>query len=195
MKTSPAISSSRRRAAAFTLPEVMIAMTIFVILLGGVVAANIFGLQMFQITAAKMSATDSVRKSLGKLTDEIRTCKTVCIGDVSNGVFVAGINGAPQTGGGLLINPTTDTNVFTIYFLNPNDQSFRRTTSAGVTTLLASQVTNSLLFSAQDYLGNVLTNNQNNRVIHLELDLYQPKTFGTIASYFVLQTSVTRRAP
>jgi prepilin-type N-terminal cleavage/methylation domain-containing protein len=192
---------SRARASAFTLPELMIAMTVFLILMAGVVTANIFGLKMFQITMTKLTATAGVRKAMGKMTDEIRTCKNTLVGDVSNGVFVAHINGETQSGTGLLIYPTTNTAAYTVYFVNPADQSFRRAVVGGgvfsnaVTTVLAGQVTNSVVFSAQDYLGNVLTNSQNNQVIHVRLNVFRARRFGTIADHYLLETSVTRRAP
>jgi len=190
-----------RCRTAFTLPELLVAMTIFMILVAGVVAANIYGLEMFQITMTKLTATAGVRKAMGRMTDEIRTGNTIWVGDVSNGVFVQHINGEPQMGTGLLICSTTNTTPYTLYFVNPADQSFRRTavgsdsTIPAVTEVLASQVTNSDVFCAQDYLGNVLTNNQNNRVIRLRLDLFQAKSHGTIADHYLLETCVTRRAP
>jgi hypothetical protein len=80
--------------------------------------------------------------------------------------------------------------------VNPTDQSFRRTLSAsGTTTILARSVTNmDTVFSVQDYLGNVLTNSQNNRVIHVKLEFYQPQRFSMAADYYKLETSVTRRS-
>jgi prepilin-type N-terminal cleavage/methylation domain-containing protein len=201
MNISHANSSSGGRAAAFTLPEMMIAMAVFLILMTGVVAANIFGLKMFQITTTKLAATAGVRKAMGTMTDEIRVCKNTLVGNVSNGVFVAHINGEAQSGGGIIIYPTTNTNTYTLYFVNPADLSLRRTVVRGVgasntvTTVLASQITNSVVFSAQDYLGNILTSDQNNRVIHVRLDVFRSKRFGTIADHYLLETSVTRRAP
>jgi hypothetical protein len=51
-----------------------------------------------------------------------------------------------------------------------------------------------MVFRAQDYLGNVLTNSQNNRVIHLTLEFYQPQPLLPDPDYYKLETSVTRRA-
>jgi prepilin-type N-terminal cleavage/methylation domain-containing protein len=194
-------SAAARRRMAFTLPELLIAMTIFLILVAGIVAANIYGLEMFQITMTKLTATAGVRKAMGRMTDEIRTGNTISVGDVSNGIFVGHINGEPQIGTGLLISSTTNTAPYTLYFVNAADLSFRRTavssdvTVPTVTEVLASQVTNSDVFCAQDYLGNVLTNNQNNRVIRLRLDIFEAKRHGTLADHYLLETCVTRRAP
>ena len=184
-----------KRQAAFTMPEMLIAVVLFILVVGGVIGANLFGLRMFQITENKLTATSAARKAMGMMTDEIRNCKSTWVGNVSNGVFVAHLDGEAQTGNGVMICPTTNNASFVIYFVNASDQSFRRTTSTPVTTaVLARSVTNTVIFRAQDCLGNVLTNNQNNRVIHFNLDFLQPPRFGVVADYYKLETSVTRRA-
>ena len=200
MKVPVQSPSLRRRAAptpapGFTLPEVLISTTVFILLVGGIVFAHLFGLSMFSITETKLNATDGARKTIGKMADEIRTCKTTWIGNITNSDFVALLDGETQQGSGLLIYPTTNTANFIIYFVNPSDKTFRRTTGApGSATILAESITNTVVFCAQDRLGTVLTNNQNNRVIHLNLEFYQPKRHMQVADYYKLETSVTRRA-
>jgi prepilin-type N-terminal cleavage/methylation domain-containing protein len=194
---SPSLSSGAFRAAneGFTLPELLIASTVFTMVVSGVLFANLFGLNMFRITETKLIATDAARKTTGKITDEVQTCKSTWIGNVKNGVFEALLDGETQQGSGLLIYPTTNKANFVIYFVNPSDQTFRRTTSTPDSAIvLAESVTNKVVFRAQDYLGNVLTNNQNNRVIHLNLEFYQPQRYMQVADYYKLETSVTRRA-
>jgi hypothetical protein len=120
----------------------------------------------------------------------------VWVGNIStNGVFETLLDGETQQGAGLLIYPTTNTTNYIIYFVNPSDQTFRRTTDqTGTAEILAGSVTNTLVFAAQDFSGNVLTNNQNNRVIHLTLEFHQPARFMLGADYYKLETSMTRRA-
>ena len=188
-------AAGANQQAAFTLPEMLIAVVLFLLVVGGVIGANLFGLRMFQIVENKLTATSAARKAIGIMTEEIRNCRSTSVGTISNSVFVAHLDGEAQTGSGLMICPTTNSANFVVYFVNAPDQSFRRTTSTpGTTTILARSVTNTVAFRAQDYLGNVLTNNQNNRVIHLHLDLLQPARFGVVADYYKLETSVTRRA-
>lgn len=187
-------STSLIRFKGFTLPELLISITVFSLLVIGIVFANIYGLSMFRITETTLNATDEARKTIGKMANEIRTCNTAWVGNVKNGVFVAQLDGEIQQGTGLLIRPTTNSTQYVIYFVNPSDQTFRRTTSTpGSATVVAESVTNSVVFSAQDHLGQVLTNNQNNRVIHVNLEFYQPKRHLQIADYYKLETSVTRR--
>ena len=182
-------------AGGFTLPELLIAVTVFLLLAGVITAAHLFGLSMFQITETKLKATGAARKTIGKMAEEIQACKSTLIGNVTNGVFTALLDGQTQQGTGLLIYPSTNTASYIIYFVNPSDQTFRRTTSkAGTATILAESITNTVVLRAQDYLGKVLTNSQNNSVIHLDLEFYQPKRHMQIAAHYKLETSVTRRA-
>ena len=164
------VDASPSANAGFTLPEVLISSTLFVLVISGVLSGHLFGLSMFRLTQTKLVATDAARKVTGKITSEIQNCKTTWIGDVKNGEFAARLDGEKQVGSGLLIYPTTNKSDFIIYFVNQADNTFRRTTGTPSSAIiLAQSVTNTVVFRAQDYLGNVLTNNQNNRVIHLNL--------------------------
>ena len=180
---------------AFTLTELMVSVAIFIILVAGVVSTNLFGLRMFQVEETKLNATDEARRIVGVLMDEIRSCQTFQIGTFTNGTFTGLRLGAPQIGPALIVYPTTNTTTFIMYFVNTADQKFRRATSApGSTRVVAQSVTNSTdLFRAQDYLGNVLTNMQDNTVLHLKLEFYQAATFGVPPDYYKLETSATRR--
>lgn len=179
---------------AFTLAEAMVSMTVFVLLMGGIVSAHLFGLRMSKLAESRLKANDSARKAVGTMADEIRKCKSTCVGNVSNGVFVALLDGEPQSGTSLLIYPTTNTSNFIVYFLNASDQTFQRTTSTpGTARLLAQGVTNTVIFQAQDCHRNVLTNSQNNRVIHFDLEFFRRQPELPTAEYYKLETAVTRR--
>jgi prepilin-type N-terminal cleavage/methylation domain-containing protein len=197
MKLSRSFSGRSRwpvPSHGFTLPEMLIALTIFMLMLGGIIFANLFGLKMFQMTETKLNVTAWSRQTIEKLTDEIHTCNGAQVGNVTNGAFVALLDGETQQGTGLLIYPTANITNYIIYFVNPSDQTFRRTTDQpGSAVILASSVTNTLAFSAQDLSGTVLTNNLNNRVIHLALEIYQPGWFMHGADYYKLETSIKQR--
>lgn len=188
-------ATARKVRGGFTLPELMVAITVFAVVLLGVVFAHLFGLSMFRITETTLTATDDTRKALGRMVQEIRTCRTTWVGNVKAGVFEALLDGEKQEGTALMIRPTTNTANFVIYFVNPSDQTLRRTTSSpGSAVVLAESITNSLVFAAQNFSGGVLTNSQNNRVIHINLEFYQPRRHLQVADYYKLETSVTRRA-
>ena len=60
----------------------------------------------------------------------------------------------------------------------------------GLELIASENYTSSAVMAAQ---GTVLTNNQNNRVLHLNLEFYQAQRAMQIAQYYKLETSVTRR--
>jgi len=186
---------SAKPSQGFTLPEILIAMTVFVLVVVGIVSANLFGLKMFQITKAKLKAVEWSRRTFGQITEEVHICDTVYVGNMTNGVFAALLDGEMQQGSSLLIYPGTNTASYIVYYFNSSDQTFRRTTDqSGTAVILAESVTNGMMFSAQDFSGNVLTNSVNNRVIHLKLEFSQPERFLQGPDYYKLETSMTRRA-
>jgi type II secretory pathway pseudopilin PulG len=181
--------------AAFTLPEMMISFTVFLLLLMGIVGATLFGMSWFQISQTKLLATDSARESISEMTDEIRSCSSSFVGNVSsNGIFTGSTNGSPQTGTGLLIYPSTNTTSYILYFVNAPDETFRRlSTVTGLTTIVAQSVTNTNIFQVTDFLGNVQSNNTDNRVIHCTLQFYQSVPNTPTPQSYTLDTAVTRR--
>jgi len=171
------------------------AMAVFLLMLGGIIAANLWGLRMFQVTDTKLNMTTWSRQTVETIATEIHSCNSVSVGNITNGVFEGLLNGETQQGTALLVYPTTNTTNYIVYFVSSSDQTFRRATDqAGSAEILADSVTNTIAFTAQDFSGNVLTNNQNNRVIHLTLEFYQPARFLQNADYYKLETSMTRRA-
>ncbi|MGA2243651.1 MAG: hypothetical protein ABSH48_01525 [Verrucomicrobiota bacterium] len=197
MKISRSISAGgqfRAATRAFTLSEVLIATTIFLLMVSGIIAANLFGLRIFQMSTTKLNATQWSRETLMRLTDEIHECTSAQVVVVSNGVYSAFLNGETQQGNGLLINLTTNTTNYVLYFVDTDDQTFRRTTDQpDSAVILASSVTNSLPFAAEDFLGNILTNNSNSQLINLTLEFYQPGLFMQDADYYKLETSIKQR--
>jgi prepilin-type N-terminal cleavage/methylation domain-containing protein len=181
------------RGGGFTLPEMLIALTIFGFLIAGIVFANLFGLRMFQMTQTKLNVTRWSRETIENLADQIHGCADVQVGYTTNNGFAAFMVGEAQQGNALLIHPSTNTANYTIYYLNTADQTFCRTDQSSNALVLADSVTNSIAFTAQDLWGNVISNSANNQVIHITLEVYQPKYFMQDADYYKLETSVTRR--
>ena len=180
---------------AFTLTELMVSAAILILLVGGIVSANLFGLRMFQIEQNKLNASDQARKIVGVMMDEIHECQSFQVGTFTNGTFTGLPLGAPQIGPALIVYPTTNLTNYIMYFVNTADQKFRRATSVpGSTRIVAQSVTNATdLFRAQDYQGNLLTNSQDNTVLHLKLEFYEATRYGVPPDYYKLETSATRR--
>jgi hypothetical protein len=114
----------------------------------------------------------------------------------TNGIFEGLLDGETQQGNALMIYPTSSNNIYTMYNIELADQTFRQTVATPIATntvIMADSVNNTIAFTAQDFSGNILTNNLNNRVIHLTLEIYQPARFMVGADYYKIETSMTRR--
>ena len=185
-------------AVAFTFVELQIGVVLAVLVVGGMIAANVFGLRMFQHTRVTLSDTDEARRVLGKMREEIRSCSTVYVGSGNYNAFYTIGDNTNQIGTALQIFPGTNTNTYLIYYRD-SDQSIKRwsTDQTNVATL-AYYVTNLNVFTAQDYKGQALTNNMFTRVIQIILQFsVDSKTnqnkYGGLNDFFEVHTKATRR--
>lgn len=186
---------------AFTLTELLVTMSVFMLLMAGLMAAQLTGMKMRRIAETKLSATATGRHALNQIRNEIRTAKLLSVGTGNSASFVVAPDLTPQTGNALQICATTNKNNFVRYYLDASAQSLMRVTSADPTPeVVAPYVTNQIVFAAEDFRGNTLTNSQNNRVIRMVLELYKwefpiaTAGNGGLYDYFRLQTRMTRRA-
>jgi prepilin-type N-terminal cleavage/methylation domain-containing protein len=191
---------ARRTGRAFTMPEMMIVMSIFTLLVLALVSCQLFGMRMQRIAETKLAGTAMGRKALNQVRNEILQGKILTVGSGNSSSFVPVPDNIAQIGNALQISFTTNTNSYVRYYLDTNDNSFKRTTSLNTTpVVLANFITNRLVFQAEDFRGNVLTDNQNNRVIHMMLQFYRweypiaTAGSGGMYDYFQLQTRITRR--
>lgn len=185
---------------AFTLPEVMVTAALSMLILGGLITSYLFGLHLFAFTKPKLRASDDARIFIGDIVNELRSAHLIRVGQGGQTTFNEVPFGARQEGNAVQIYPTTNLAEFVRYYHDPDDQALKRLeSSTGVPRIIASSVTNHLVFSSEDASGQVLTNNQNNRVIGLALEFYQiqypvmkigPDEFY---DFYQVRTKVTRR--
>ncbi len=204
MKTNDPIPrtppGSRRRTAAFTFVEMMVASALTVFVITGIVYSYVFGMRMYELSRAKMGCTDDARRAINKMVDEIRSATVIRVGDGKLNSFDEVPNGQPQQGNSIMIFPTKNTNDWIRYYHHKGTQQLRRTED-GVNSfvVLANQVTNTLVFSSEEFLGTILTNNFNNRVIGVRLEFasiqYPMMSIGpsNYFDYYQLRTKITRR--
>jgi type II secretory pathway pseudopilin PulG len=195
------MKTNRSRAQrAFTLMETMMTMTVFVLVLGGIVISNLIGLHLYEVSKAKLGSTDEARNALSLLFDDVRSAKIVRVGEGSQTGFAEVAGGVLQQGNALQVYPTASPTNYSRYFQDTNDSTLKRLTSSNaVPAVLVNAVSNYVVFTAEDFLGNTLTNQQNNRVIGLSLQIFKLRypavaigTGGLFSSY-QLRTKMTRR--
>ena len=185
---------------AFTLTEIMVAMAIFMVVVGGVVYSHIVGLRLNAITLSKLGVGQQARIGFNELQDEIRAATTVEIGNGNATTFTSVSNGAAQAGMALRIYPTTNVGTWVRYYFDTNTTELRRvdSTSASPRTI-AERLTNMIIFQAEDFTGAVLNGPANSRVLSVNLRFYQmpylQSVIGTNNAYdfYRIQAKITRR--
>lgn len=176
----------------------MVATSIFSLVMIGIIIVQIFGMKMYQISEAKMSATAGGRKVLNRVRDDVLEGKILNI-QIKTGATNVGIPvNSPQVGNALQVYPTAAMTSYVLYYVDPSSNCLKRFTSTdNETEVVANNITNLLVFQAEDFRGNVLTNNQNNRVIRMVLEFSQQEYLGRSGNLFDsyrLQTRITRRS-
>lgn len=204
-----------RRSRGFTLVEMMMTVGVFLtIFVGVMVSVQLFGLRIYTLEATKLVATAGARSALNQMRDQIRGGKMVYVGNCSsiatNSFSLIAVTNTQQ-GNALIIYPTTNTAFYSIYYLDTststnNLMQFNVTSGAVVyTNLLASFITNLVVFNAVNYSGVTPTNYtslDNREVIHVTLQFSQWEyPIGFVGGhdfnafdFYQLRTTVFRRA-
>lgn len=193
-----AVRRCYRSQRGSTLIEALTASTIALLGLVAVISSHIVGLRMYNISATKLGASAGARAALNAVRNDIKSAKLLYVGNGSEFSFNRIKPGQQQIGNAIQIYPTVATNNWIRYYLDTGGQNLYRVVSSGDVNIVASYVTNRLVFQAETHSGTVLTNDTNHRVVRMLLEFYQwefpvAKVGGHYDSYR-LQTRVTRRA-
>lgn len=205
-----------RRRRAFTLPDVLISMTLLSLVVAGILYGHLFGMKMYEVARAKLATSDFSRTTLSLLIEDIREAQRVRVGNMVEGTgFVAIAWGMPMQGDALELSSATATNTndWVRYYLDADRKLKRLAATNNAPTVLAEclsnvlvanmaatnvAITNMAIFAAQDYQGNVLTNARGKCVVILTVPLRQIArplvTFGKGSCYDSCQLSA-RVAP
>jgi Tfp pilus assembly protein PilW len=208
--------SPRKNISAFTLVETMISLGVYlVVFIGVMVAIQVFALRIYTLAATKLSATEYGRKALDQIRDDIRQGTMLQVGNVpASGnptLFAAITNNSAAQGNALQIYSTTNQGVpYSIYYLDQSipgtnylKQYTKSASNVAKTNILVGYITNTIVFDAEDFQGNIVTNNpKNNQVYHMTLQFYQWEyPIGFIGGkgfnaydFYQLRTKVCRRA-
>lgn len=200
MKPARQFPQTAQGRAAFTLAEIMVATAIFSMVIIGLVYSHVLGLKMFNITATKLNASQQARAALNQVRDEIRSAKAAYVGNATSNGFASITGNGLREGNAVQIVPSSNTNSPICYYRDPAYNDLKRIDGTNPIEVVSLCITNPIVFYAEDYAGNTLTNNQNNRVIRMSLEFYQWEFLAGNANarpyydYYHLQTRITRRA-
>ena len=191
-------SFQKHSRGGFSLVEIQMAVAVLILIIGVAAGIHFFGLRMFMATKMTLEATDDARNFIGGVRDEVRSCTIVQVGKGDFQTFSEIPDETLQVGNALQIFPQTNLNRYVIYFHDTDNTLKRWSTDTRKLTTICENVTNRNVFAAQDFSGNVLTNNENNRVIEVTLKFLQEHTKGAsqkggLHNYYQAQTKITRR--
>jgi hypothetical protein len=200
MRISATSCSGRIQQAAFTLTEVLVSGTLFVMLMGGFLAAHLFGARLYEMSKVKLSLTDATPRIFNQLADDIRSAKVLQVGKGSSNSFVPASLSAARMGNALQLSPSKTGQPSIRYFLDSNDLKLKRLNEDGAVTLIAESITNTLVFSIVNRFNQVLTNEQPRKIIQVDLASSVNKTNGTPyglgnnSGHYRLTTKIAARA-
>jgi hypothetical protein len=199
------------RTAGFTIIEGMFCCAMLVIVIGALVSAHLAGLRLDQLVESKSGASDSSRRVLNQLPQDIRSAKMWLIGNLSGTTFNLIANGNAQQGTALQLFETTNGSQYILYYFDTSDLANRngklmRTASTNWNPrVIASNLIDSLYFTAENYSGVVATNEGNSKayknVIHTKLQfcqfLYPLTLVGTngLYDYYKIEFMATPHLP
>jgi hypothetical protein len=212
-----------RNRRGFTLAEMVISAGIYMtILVGVVVAMQVFALRIYTLAATKITATQGARTALNQIRDDIRQGKLLQVGQTDNSGNFAAINPASgAVGNALQIYQTTNrTAPYSLYYLQTNSTGgissnvlflIAVTPTATNVVNLAAYITNTDIFAAEVWdnwpaTGTSMTpttnNIYNNQVYSVKLQFYQWEYPIAVVGgaglnaydFFQLRTRVCRRA-
>jgi Tfp pilus assembly protein PilW len=200
MKLFSNLSPARRQQtrSAFTLLEMMFSVGIYTILLIGVlVAVQIFALRVYTLAATKLTATQGARQALNMIRDDIRQGKYVQVGNTDNsGNFTPYLGTNLAVGNAIQIYSQTNSSgiywtnpyvpPYDIFYLqtnSPNGVSSNNliwisvTTNSAATNYtknLCTYITNMDVFATMDCWGNIASNRiDNNWIYTVKFQFYQ----------------------
>ncbi len=154
---------------AFTLSDMMISVSLFLLVIAGFVSAQLFGSRLLQISQVRLASTDDIPRLNRWLLNDLRSCKVVCVGQGSATTFQEAAVNTPQQGNAVQVYPSTNATVYIRYFLDATDNQLKRLGDDQSLTVLTGTVTNAVVFTAENAMGTVLSNKQNSVVIGVKL--------------------------
>lgn len=158
---------------AFTIPELLLTMAVSVLISVAIVASQLYGIRMTELTQTRIHSSDKARQLMRLLTADIQSAHLIRVGAGSYSSFTEAAAETPHQGNAMQIYPSSDPNVFVRYFRATDDLKLKRMKSDGSLAEIAIGISNAVVFTVEDIAGNVLTDHPHNAVIGIDLQFLQ----------------------
>ncbi len=178
---------------AFTLVELMVAMTIFLMLVLAMVGVQIFGFKINSLTTSKLKSTAYSLKALDQILNQVRGASSAMVG---RGTSMASFTGTGTNGPALMIfSPTGGSNL--LYLSTNTGALYEIFSPTNQQMTLASNLTNQVLFQTVDCHGNNISSTSIEHYgIRMTLQFFQVdyKLPTNVCEYYTFQTEMTPRS-
>jgi type II secretory pathway pseudopilin PulG len=179
-------------ARAFTLVELMVTMTIFMLLMLMMLGVQIFGFKINALTTSKLKSTAYSIKALDQIQGQVRGASSAVVG---NGTSLASFTSTGTSGSALQINlPTGDVNLL---YCTTNTGTLYEIFGANNNQItVATNLTNQVIFQTVDYRGsNISSSGGVHYAIEMTLQFFQQnfQVPTNVCEYYNFQTMMTPR--
>ena len=187
----PVHSASR----AFTLTELLFTIALLSLVFAAVFVCQYYGMQLHAFIRPKLENAAFARETLARLIEEVRCAQAIEVGQGTPTTFtVAGVTNV-QSGNALRIRLAGDTNQFIYYYRDTGPETLMRRGLGSTTAVTVAQsVTNAVVFRIENFGGVIQTNNQNQAVVDVLLQMRQPAFRRNVSDSYQVRTKITRRA-
>jgi len=195
MKISTSTDLSRRRHLGYTLIEALVSMALLLIVVGAVLTCHLTGLRFNLAIQSHTQYAQAARAALSCMTEEIQSATSLQVGSGSATNFVPAGATNLQAGNALRIYPSTNATQFIYYFYDAGTSNLDKIPLAATNIIItvATGITNSHVFSMQNFAGTVLTNSQNNAVMRVLLQMSFISPIAGVSAGYQAGAQVTRR--
>jgi len=166
MKTTQQVFANRR---GFTLPEMMVATAVFAMIMGSIIALNLFSARSTS-GVSRMLEIGAKANVLNVLCNDIRGAQSAGVRSYNGSTFSTIALGSAQQGNALQLLVSSGTNTHTIYYYVDTGSNFWRWNStANTSTRYLTDVTNTVVFTSEDFSGAIISNSIARTLIEVNL--------------------------
>ena len=169
-------------------------MTLFSLVIMAVLACHFAGLEFNEFVRPKVQNAQYARQTLSRIIEQVRCADHTQVGTGTKTSFTpVGVN-TPQAGNALRIYPTTNATPYIYYYQDSFNSTIQMTpVSSSNEQTIASMVTNTTVFSMENFSGTVLSNNANNAVLSMLLQMLRPSDKSGMSDAYQVRAKTTRR--
>jgi hypothetical protein len=178
-----------------TLTELIVSMAVSSLAILGIVACHLTGLRLNWFIQPKIENAEYARQTVTRVVEEVRSAMSVQVGSGTASTFVPAGATNLQAGNALRVYPSTNTAQFIYYFHDPASSTLNRVPLLGTSFVtIAGGVTNDAVFEMENFSGTVLTNQQNNAVLSILLQMQRALPIPGMFDAYQVVAKITRRS-